>query len=132
MYVARNPRDCCVSYYHHQTLFDEGYRFTGDFEDFSRLFREGMLNYGNYWSHLKVRTYGALEASISIAKSLTPSPSPMVFNSNDLTEKDTTYYRIHHIHTLNPAMSHRPRGQTALIQISIWFGTKTSCVTGSA
>jgi len=53
VYVARNPRDCCVSYYHHQALFDEGYRFTGDFEDFSRLFREGMLNYGNYWSHLK-------------------------------------------------------------------------------
>ena len=54
MYVARNPRDCCVSYYHHQTLFDEGYRFTGKFEDFARLFREGMLNYGDYWSHLKV------------------------------------------------------------------------------
>lgn len=53
VYVARNPRDCCVSYYHHQTLFDEGYRFTGEFEDFARLFREGMLNYGDYWSHLK-------------------------------------------------------------------------------
>ena len=56
VYVARNPRDCCVSYYHHQTLFDEGYRFTGEFEDFARLFREGLLNYGDYWSHLKVRS----------------------------------------------------------------------------
>jgi len=53
VYVARNPRDCCVSYYHHQTLFEEGYRFTGEFEDFARLFREGLLNYGDYWSHLK-------------------------------------------------------------------------------
>ena len=45
-----------MSYYHHQTLFDEGYRFTGEFEDFARLFREGLLNYGDYWSHLEVRS----------------------------------------------------------------------------
>ena len=66
VYVARNPRDCCVSYYHHQTLFDEGYRFTGDFEDFARLFRKGMLNYGDYWSHLKVRSCEDLSTLLTL------------------------------------------------------------------
>ncbi len=54
VYVCRNPRDACVSYYHHQRLWDEGYRFKGSFEDFAKLFRKGILSYGSYWSHLKV------------------------------------------------------------------------------
>lgn len=35
IYVTRNPKDTCVSYYHHCQLI-EGYK--GDFEDFYKLF----------------------------------------------------------------------------------------------
>ena len=38
MYVARNPRDMCISYYHHARYL-EGY--TGDLETFCDLFLEG-------------------------------------------------------------------------------------------
>ena len=33
VYVARNPRDVCVSYYHHQSLLGSA-EFIGDFPDF--------------------------------------------------------------------------------------------------
>ena len=54
IYVCRNPKDCCVSYFHHYQLFEEGYKFKGNFADFAGLFLEGALEYGPYWDHLKV------------------------------------------------------------------------------
>jgi hypothetical protein len=52
VFVSRNPKDCCVSYYHH--INDMGYKFQGNFEDFAQLFIEGTLEYGSYWTMLKV------------------------------------------------------------------------------
>ncbi len=54
IFVARNPRDVCVSYYHHTKTLDRAYRFGGDFDQFSDLFRQGKINFGSYWTHLKV------------------------------------------------------------------------------
>lgn len=53
VYVCRNPKDCCVSFYHHTKLFDAHYDFQGTFEDFANMFLQGTSEYGSYWYHLK-------------------------------------------------------------------------------
>ena len=54
IYVGRNPKDTCVSYYHHHLVFNEEYKMAGNFSDFSDLFLQGILEYGSYWTMLKV------------------------------------------------------------------------------
>ena len=54
IYVGRNPKDTCVSYYHHHLSFNEEYKMAGNFSDFSDLFLQGILEYGSYWTMLKV------------------------------------------------------------------------------
>ncbi|XP_063238070.1 luciferin sulfotransferase-like [Bacillus rossius redtenbacheri] len=49
IYVARNPKDTCVSYYHHCKLL-EGYQ--GDFDDFCKLFLGDTLCFSPFWSHV--------------------------------------------------------------------------------
>lgn len=49
VYVCRNAKDTCVSYYHHCKLL-EGY--TGDFQDFCELFLAGAVCFGPFWDHL--------------------------------------------------------------------------------
>ena len=53
IFVSRNPKDCCVSFYHHHGNFPE-YQWKGDFQDFAKLFIEGKTEYGGYWPMLKV------------------------------------------------------------------------------
>ena len=54
VYVCRNPKDCCVSFYHHVAdVFKELYQYKGDFEQFVDLFMQGKLEQGNYFHHLK-------------------------------------------------------------------------------
>ena len=54
VYVCRNPMDTCVSYYHHNYVFDVIYDYKDSFENFEKYFRKGQLMYGSYWYHLKV------------------------------------------------------------------------------
>lgn len=50
--VARNPYDCCVSYFYHTKLFP-AYQFEdGTFDAFFDMFIEGKVEYGNYFDHL--------------------------------------------------------------------------------
>ncbi|XP_067007720.2 luciferin sulfotransferase [Anabrus simplex] len=49
IYVARNAKDTCVSYYHHSRLM-EGYK--GNFQDFCKLFLEDSLTFSPFWSHV--------------------------------------------------------------------------------
>ncbi|CAG9759669.1 unnamed protein product [Ceutorhynchus assimilis] len=49
IYISRNPKDTCTSYYHHAKIL-EGY--TGNFEDFCKLFLAGKLSFAPYWNHV--------------------------------------------------------------------------------
>ncbi len=57
IYVCRNPRDVCVSYFHHTKLFHKAYGYEGDFEQYADLFLKGQLQCGDYWYHLKVGSF---------------------------------------------------------------------------
>ncbi|KAK5644366.1 hypothetical protein RI129_005666 [Pyrocoelia pectoralis] len=47
--IVRNPRDVCLSYFHHCKLI-EGY--TGDFDTFAKLFFIGNVPYAPYWTNV--------------------------------------------------------------------------------
>ncbi|KZC08591.1 PREDICTED: estrogen sulfotransferase, testis isoform-like [Dufourea novaeangliae] len=49
VYVARNPKDTCISYYHHCRLM-EGYR--DDFNSFCRLFLGAKVCFAPFWDHI--------------------------------------------------------------------------------
>lgn len=51
IYVARNPKDCAVSYYYFcLSLAEIG--FDGSWDDFFELFMNGHTAYGNYFDHV--------------------------------------------------------------------------------
>ncbi len=53
IYVARNPFDCAVSFYHHTRGFVKHYDFAeGTFEDFFECFIKGEVDFGDYFDHL--------------------------------------------------------------------------------
>ncbi|XP_014205449.1 sulfotransferase 1C4-like [Copidosoma floridanum] len=49
IYVSRNPKDTCISYYHHYKLL-EG--FIGNFDDFVKLFLGNKIIYAPFWDHV--------------------------------------------------------------------------------
>jgi hypothetical protein len=49
IYVTRDPRDTCVSRFHHARLLGS---YGGDLETFCKMFLEGKVTYGPYWSHI--------------------------------------------------------------------------------
>jgi len=53
IYVSRNPKDTCVSYFHMHTSVHDENGYAGDFEQFAEFFMGGALQYGNYFDHLK-------------------------------------------------------------------------------
>ncbi|GFX99637.1 sulfotransferase 1C2 [Trichonephila clavipes] len=51
IYIARNPKDCCVSYLHHmRNIPHRG--FEGNFDEFFELFMDGKMHYEDYFEHL--------------------------------------------------------------------------------
>jgi hypothetical protein len=53
IYVARNPFDCAVSFYHHTRGFVKHYDFAeGTFDDFFACFMAGEVDFGDYFDHL--------------------------------------------------------------------------------
>uniref|UniRef100_A0A023F9A7 Putative sulfotransferase n=1 Tax=Triatoma infestans TaxID=30076 RepID=A0A023F9A7_TRIIF len=49
VYVTRNPKDMCVSYYHYCKLLHD---FNGTFEQFCNIFLQGRAPLGHFWSHV--------------------------------------------------------------------------------
>ena len=55
IFVCRSPKDCCVSFYNHYLNVHVGeYKFKGSFSDFAELFMKGLVQFGDYWTMLKV------------------------------------------------------------------------------
>uniref|UniRef100_A0A1E1XCE2 Putative sulfotransferase n=1 Tax=Amblyomma aureolatum TaxID=187763 RepID=A0A1E1XCE2_9ACAR len=53
LYVCRNPKDACVSLFHHTRGFT-GYDFVdGKFDDFFEIFISGETDYGDYFDHIQ-------------------------------------------------------------------------------
>jgi len=52
IYVARNPKDCAVSFFHHLVNMPL-HGFTESFQSFVADFMKGLLMYGDYWAHLE-------------------------------------------------------------------------------
>lgn len=51
IYIVRNPKDVTVSYFHFVKLSTQA-EFTGDFDDFVKLFIDGKVPYGPWWKHV--------------------------------------------------------------------------------
>ncbi|KAK9496436.1 hypothetical protein O3M35_013276 [Rhynocoris fuscipes] len=49
VYITRNPKDMCVSYYHYCKLMHE---YNGTLEEFCEIFLEGRAPIGPFWSHV--------------------------------------------------------------------------------
>ena len=53
LYVARNPFDCAVSFYHHTRGFVQHYDFEhGSFDDYFECFVTGEIDFGDYFDNL--------------------------------------------------------------------------------
>lgn len=53
IYIARNPKDCCVSFYHHTKGFPRHYAFLdGNFDDYFEVFVKGEVDFGDYFDHI--------------------------------------------------------------------------------
>ncbi|KAI8434546.1 hypothetical protein MSG28_003094 [Choristoneura fumiferana] len=52
VYVARDPRDVAVSFYHHSRLFKTS-NYVGDFKSFWDLFVKDLVTYTPFFPHLK-------------------------------------------------------------------------------
>jgi hypothetical protein len=51
LWVLRNPKDTCVSFYHHIINFS-GYHFSGHFHEFFDYWINGQIGYGNFFQHV--------------------------------------------------------------------------------
>ncbi|CAL1276711.1 unnamed protein product [Larinioides sclopetarius] len=51
IYIARNPKDCCVSYFHHTKNIPR-HGFKGNFDQYFELFLSGKVDYGDCFDHL--------------------------------------------------------------------------------
>ncbi|RZB38923.1 Sulfotransfer 1 domain containing protein [Asbolus verrucosus] len=60
IYIARNPLDVCVSFYHLSTTL----YFIGNMDEFCKLFLSGRVNYGPYFTH--VLTYWKLRDQTNV------------------------------------------------------------------
>ncbi|XP_003747650.1 sulfotransferase family cytosolic 1B member 1 [Galendromus occidentalis] len=53
IYILRNPKDCCVSYFHH-TQRTKVYNFAdGSFSDYLKSFLNGETSFGCYFEHFR-------------------------------------------------------------------------------
>jgi len=51
IYVARTPKDTCVSFFHHMVNMPH-HGFIGDFGEFAELFKDGLLPWADFWHHI--------------------------------------------------------------------------------
>ncbi|KAJ1956805.1 hypothetical protein GGI12_005207 [Dipsacomyces acuminosporus] len=52
IYVARNPKDVCASYYHFQFAVDNPGNYKGDWDPWFQMFAEGRVPRGDWFNHV--------------------------------------------------------------------------------
>ena len=53
--VARNPKDACASFFHHERLLPmHCLKHSFPFDDYAKMYMQGKVPYGDYWTFLKV------------------------------------------------------------------------------
>ncbi|KAL3227545.1 hypothetical protein MRX96_048716 [Rhipicephalus microplus] len=52
IFVCRNPKDVCVSFFYHTKSLPECGFVDGKFEDFFEIFMEGKTDFGDYFEHV--------------------------------------------------------------------------------
>ncbi|KAG0445409.1 hypothetical protein HPB47_015693 [Ixodes persulcatus] len=52
LYIARNPYDCCVSFYYHTKSFPAYFFENGTFSEFFDMFLQGKVDNGDYFNNL--------------------------------------------------------------------------------
>ncbi|XP_042858260.1 sulfotransferase 1C4-like [Penaeus japonicus] len=52
VYTIRNPKDTCVSYFHHSSN-NKWHAFKGEFAHFAEAFMGNGILYGSYWEHVR-------------------------------------------------------------------------------
>lgn len=52
IWVCRNVKDSCVSWYHHEQLLPV-HLFAGSFADMADMYIKGRVLYGSYWKHMQ-------------------------------------------------------------------------------
>lgn len=54
IFIVRNPKDCCVSFYHHTRGFVEYYDYAhGTFDDYYERFITGKVDFGDYFDYFR-------------------------------------------------------------------------------
>ncbi|KAJ8917838.1 hypothetical protein NQ315_010750 [Exocentrus adspersus] len=95
IYVTRNPKDTCVSYHNHCKLI-EGY--TGNFEDFCKLFLAGKVTYAPFWDHILPFWERRDQPNILFLKYedlIKDLPSSPTFLKNDLNDEQVARLTDH-------------------------------------
>lgn len=52
IYIARNPKDVCVSYYHFESKKSWSGKYTGDWEHWLNMFVNGQVQRGSWFDHV--------------------------------------------------------------------------------
>ncbi|XP_013772565.1 amine sulfotransferase-like [Limulus polyphemus] len=123
IYIARNPRDCCVSYYHHTKMLPEYHFENGNFDDFFEIFIDGETDWGDYFDHLIswyehrndpnvcLLTYEEMKndtraAILKIARFLGPQYAEMLENDDKLMLKILDQTSVSYMKRFNKEMKH--------------------------
>ncbi|KAM7306978.1 sulfotransferase ssu-1 [Ixodes scapularis] len=53
IYLARNPKDCCVSFYNHTKIIPEYGFQDGTFDEYFEIFLDGLTDFGNYYDSIR-------------------------------------------------------------------------------
>ncbi|XP_067947015.1 3-beta-hydroxysteroid sulfotransferase-like [Watersipora subatra] len=88
IYIMRNPRDVCVSYYYFTKMIQlVGYK--GHFADFFQLFLQGQVSYGSWCSHVKEFWEARSEANVLFLtyEQLSKNPQKMIEIIGEFLEK---------------------------------------------
>ncbi|RWS28637.1 sulfotransferase-like protein [Leptotrombidium deliense] len=135
LFILRNPKDACVSFYYHTKLFKE-YKFDGDFHDYLLCWLRGEVECGKYdkhtlswWQHrnddnVLVLLYEDMKSNIrdsilKIAKFIGEEYETKIRNNPEILEKIVKHSDINFMReTTNKVYEQRSRAHNSVAEDS--------------